>query len=152
MDSCSYTFRFIVVYRIPPFPKNNIQKSTFMKEFGDLVEQSTTLSRKLAILGDFNVHVDSSRESESAQLSTLFESFGLVQHVHGSIHINGHTMGPIITRAIDDLIDKCEVGDFIFDHNSHSIEIRKAASNQEENNLQLSERDAQQNEDGGKQL
>ena len=72
-----------------------------MKEFGDLVEQSSTLSGKLVILGDFNVHVDSSRDSESAQLSTLFESFGLVQHVYGSTHISGHTLDLLITRAID---------------------------------------------------
>ena len=118
MDSSSYTFRFIVVYRIPPSRKKNIQKSTFMKEFGDLVEICSTLSGKLVILGDYNVHVDSSRDSESAQLSTLFESFGLVQHVQCSTHISGHTLDLIITRAIDDSIDECEVGDFISYHNS----------------------------------
>ena len=126
MDSSSYTFRFLVVYRIPPSPKNNNQKSIFMTEFGDLVEQSSTLSEKLVILGDFNVYMDSSRDSESAQLSTLFESFGLVQHVHGCMHISGYTLDLIVARTIDDLIDECEVGDFISDRNSIHTSLKSA--------------------------
>ena len=70
--------------------------------------------------------MDSSRDSESVQLSTLFESFGLVQHVHGSTHISGYTLDLIVTRAMDDLIDECEVGDFISDHNSIHTSVKSA--------------------------
>ena len=37
VEASSFTFRFIVIYRVPPSNKNGIQKSTFISEFGDLL-------------------------------------------------------------------------------------------------------------------
>ncbi len=122
MDIASFTFRFIIIYRVPPSTKNNIQKPMFVSEFGDLLEQVSTSSGKLLLLGDFNAHMDSSGDHEGSQLSALFESFDLAQHVTGPTHIDGHTLDLVISRATDDIVKSCEVGCFISDHNCiHTI-------------------------------
>ena len=42
LDANSFTFRFIIIYRIPPSSKNNIPKSAFLRELGDLLESTAT--------------------------------------------------------------------------------------------------------------
>ena len=92
VQSQSATIRFIVLYRIPPSSKNNIRKSTFISEFADLLEQSSTFSGQLVLLGDFNVHFNSVNDGERIQLAALLDRFGLVQHVSGATHTSGHTL------------------------------------------------------------
>ena len=58
LEAGSFSFHFIVLYRVPPSTQNKIQKSSFLTDFGELIEQTSNLSGKLIILGDFNIHVD----------------------------------------------------------------------------------------------
>ena len=77
----SFSFRFIVVYRVPPSVQNKIQKSSFITDFGDLIEQTSNLSGKLIILGDFNIHADNNNDAEANLFLDLLDTFGLKQHV-----------------------------------------------------------------------
>ena len=97
IDVASFTFRFIIIYRVPPSKKNKIKKGAFITEFGDLIEQSSSLTGKLVILGDFNIHMELSDDGECRQLSALLDSFGLVQHVSGSTYVHGHTLDLVIS-------------------------------------------------------
>ena len=97
LTAASVTFSFIVIYRVPPTKKNKILKSSFINELGDLLETTSTLSGKLVLLGDFNVHLDKSSEPEAIQLRSLLDSFGMEQHVDGPTHIRGHTLDLVIT-------------------------------------------------------
>ena len=124
MDASSFTFRFIIIYRIPPSSKNKIQKSKFIEELGDLLEATATLSGKLVLLGDFNVHLDSSSNAETTQLTNLLNAFGLVQHVKNSTHIDGHTLDLVVSRESDDIVQSCDVGAFASDHNTIHISLR----------------------------
>ncbi len=124
MDIMSFTFRFIVIYR-PPLT-DGTKKSTFIKEIGDLIEKTATLSGKLLLLGDFNVHVDNCRDRESAQLLALFEAFGLMQHVSGPTHFKGHTLDLVVSRATDDIVQSCTVGSYVSDHKCIHINLKAA--------------------------
>ena len=124
MTSISFTFRFIVIYRPPPSTNNKIKKSAFIDELGDLLELTSTMHGKLVLLGDFNVHVDSGSDSEATDLQSLFDCFGLVHHVHGATHIEGHTLDLVVSRASDDIVHSCEVGSFISDHNAIHIALK----------------------------
>ena len=128
LTAASVTFRFIVIYRVPPTKKNKILKSSFIDELGDLLESTSTLSGKLVLLGDFNVHLDKSSEPEAIQLRSLLDSFGMEQHVAGPTHICGHTLDLVISRTTDNLVQSCEVGSFVSDHNAINIALKSGRS------------------------
>ena len=106
------------LYRVPPSVQNKIQKSSFITDFGDLIEQTSNLSEKLIILGDFNIHVDNNNDSEANQFLDLLDAFGLKQHVSGSTHVRGHTLHLVISRDSDNIVQNCEVGSFASDQNA----------------------------------
>jgi len=124
LNSSSFTFRFVIIYRIPPSTKNKIQKCAFIKELGDLLESTATLPGKLILLGDFNVHIDCRDDSEGQQLTSLINSFNLTQHVSGATHIGGHTLDLVLSRTEDDVVQGCEVGTFLSDHNSITFNLK----------------------------
>ena len=124
LDASSFTFRFVIIYRIPPNSKNKIQKSTFIEELGDLLEATATLSGKLMLLGDFNVHLDNSSDPEGRQLTSLLASFGMEQHVTDATHVDGHTLDLVVSRVTDEVVQCCKVGPFISDHNSILISLK----------------------------
>ena len=128
LEAGSFSFRFIVLYRVPPSTQNKIQKSSFLTDFGELIEQTSNLSGKLIILGDFNIHVDSCDDAEGGQFSDLLDAFGLKQHVSGSTHVRGHTLDLVISREADDIIQSCEVGTFASDHNAITFTLRSGHS------------------------
>ena len=64
------------------------------------LEPASTMSGKLVIAGDFNIHMDKKTDTECSQLSSLIDYFGLVQHVSRSTHMTGHTLG--LARDIQD--------------------------------------------------
>ena len=114
----SYALRIVVIYRVPPSKQNKLQKSAFVTELADLLEEAATWTGKLILLGDFNIHWYSVADSERQKLSSLLDSFGLCQHVEGPTHTGGHTLDLVISRTVDDLVSLCTVSDFISDHNA----------------------------------
>jgi len=49
--------------------------------------------------GDLNKHVDDLSDRHASHFMELVTSFGLVQHVAGLTHTNGHTLDLIITDS-----------------------------------------------------
>ena len=114
----SQAFCIVVIYRVPPSKQNKIQKSKFLEEFADLLEQAATWTGRLLLVGDFNVHWDTQDDAEKKQLAELLDAFGLTQHVDGPTHTGGHTLDLVISRTDDDIVVECFVSDFISDHNA----------------------------------
>ena len=74
----SKAFRIVVIYRPPPSQQNQLQKSLFVAEFADLLEQAATWTGQLLILGDFNVHWDVKGDTEKKQFEDLLEAFSMI--------------------------------------------------------------------------
>ena len=123
LEAASYTFRFVVIYRVPPSDVNKLQKSLFVEQLADYLELAATLLGKLILIGDFNVHWDSVDDSEDVKLATLLDSYNLVQHVTGPTHKAGHTLDLVISRKEDDLVASCDTGDFVSDHNTIRVTL-----------------------------
>ena len=102
---------------------NRLKKSLFVEELSDCIEHAATLSGKLILIGDFNVHWDCEEDSERMKLATLLNDYDLVQHVKGLTHERGHTLDLVITRQEDDLVASCDIGAFISDHNSLHVTL-----------------------------
>ena len=106
------------MYRIPPSSNSKLKKSLFVDELSDYIEHTATLSGKLILIGDFNVHWDCEEDSERMELATFLNDYDLVQHMKALTHERGHTLDLVITHQEDDLVASCDIGAFISDHNS----------------------------------
>ena len=92
-----------------------MKRSLFVEELSDYIEHAATLSSKLILIGDFNVHWDCEGDSKRMELATLLNDYDLVQHVKGPTHERGHALDLLITRQEDDLVVSCDIGAFISD-------------------------------------
>ena len=61
------------------------------------------MREELLIVGDFNIHVDSSN-NESKSFHDILNANGLTQHVTSPIHQKGHTLDLVITREPSNLL------------------------------------------------
>ena len=119
----SKAFRIVVIYRPPPSQQNQLQKSLFVTEFADLLEQAATWTGQLLILGDFNVHWDVEGDTEKKQFEDLLEAFSMIQHLEGPTHSRGHTLDLVMSHADDDTVASCSTSHFISDHNAISVRL-----------------------------
>ena len=104
--------RIAVIYRSP-----SSQIGAFLADFASLLEQLIPNSDNLLIVGDFNFHLDDSKNTDVIKLHNLLESFNLKQHVATPTHSRGHTLDLIITRSEDDVVDGIVVsGPTLSDH------------------------------------
>ena len=83
--------RVVVVYRPPPSCKNGLRYEDFALEWASYIEQFVEVQEELLIVGDFNIHVDSSN-NESQSFLNILNANGLIQHVKSSTHQKGHIL------------------------------------------------------------
>ena len=77
------------IYR-PPDPV-----TAFFSELQDILSYISTLPHDLALMGDFNLRIDSS-SSDAGWLSGILDSFDLHQYVDFPTHIHGHYLDLMI--------------------------------------------------------
>ena len=80
-----------MVYRPPPSRKIGLRYENFAIEWSSYIEQFVEVREELLIVGDFNIHVDSSNNESKGFLDILNEN-GLTQHVTSPTHQKGHTL------------------------------------------------------------
>ena len=82
---CGQSCRIILnIYR-PPGPD-----IAFFSELRDILSYISTLPHDLALMGDFNLRIDSS-SSDAGRLTGILESFDLHQYVDFPTHTHGHS-------------------------------------------------------------
>ena len=112
------------IYRIPPSTKNGLTKKEFLNDLSNFLEILTIKPDKLLLIGDFNVHWDNTTDTETEAFKELLKSFDLTQFVNGPTHEKGHTLDFAITRANDDIMSHCQLGEFISDHCTIDLFLR----------------------------
>jgi hypothetical protein len=94
----------------------------FLAEIEAFVESLAVVLDKLIVMGDFNLHVDSSSSIPAKKFLTMMESYGFHQYVTGPTHDKGHTLDLVFARPDDGLISCASVTSRISDH--HAVECR----------------------------
>ena len=117
--------RVVVVYRPPSSCKNELRYDDFAIEWASYIEQFFEVQEELFIVGDFNIHVDSSN-NESQSFLGILNANGLIQHVKSSTYQKGHILDLVITREQSILLKRPPVvfisGVFFYlINNYHSI-------------------------------
>ena len=111
--------RVVVVYRPPPSCKNGLRYEDFAVEWASYIEQFVEVQEELIIVGDFNIHVDSSN-NESQSFLDILNANGLIQHVKSSTHQKGHILDLVITREHSNLLKRPPVVSGVSDLKSSS--------------------------------
>lgn len=91
----------VLVYR-PPKASN-----TFLSEFSELLTAVCPMSPYTIIMGDFNIHVDSSSCPFAAEFLSLLDCFNVSQHVQGPTHVKGHTLDLVCTFGLTPVHLEC---------------------------------------------
>ena len=94
----SSKLRVIVIYCPPYSAAHPVTSSVFLDQFSVYLESVVMSPEPLLITGDFNIHVNVSRDPDAARFLELLTSMGLEQHVDKPTHISGHTLDLVITR------------------------------------------------------
>jgi len=97
-------FRLVTIYRPPRSKVNKTTVSQFLVDFSSLLEDLAVYPGKLAVVGDFNIHVDNPNDNDACSFLSILGSAGLVQHVKGVTHKDGHTLDLIISRQEDTFV------------------------------------------------
>ena len=86
-----------MVYRHTPSCKNGFRCEDFAVEWASYIENFVEVQGEQFIVGDFNIHVDSSNNELQTFLDIL-NANGLIQHVNSSTHQKGRILDLVITR------------------------------------------------------
>ena len=108
----------VLIYRPPPSKNNKLTIPMCLEEFSQLAEiLMEDCTFPLAVVGDFNFHLDTPNNQDVLKFNDLLDSMNPVQHVKGSTHRHGHTLDLIITRRGEKLIGNVQVlSDVYSDH------------------------------------
>ena len=86
---------FLVIYR----PGSKSVCELFFTELIEVLESLAVYNCQVIITGDINIHLDVKTDPHTIRFEDLLDSFGLVQHVVGATHDQGHTLDVVITRS-----------------------------------------------------
>ncbi|XP_072033092.1 uncharacterized protein [Amphiura filiformis] len=116
---------YIVIYRPYPSSVNKLKTSEFLDDFDNFIEFVNTMSSKIVLVGDFNIHVNEPFKSDVSHFLTTIDNAGFHQHVVGPTHINGNTIDLVISRLDEDLVMNCAVDLRLSDHNVISFSVQQ---------------------------
>ncbi|XP_072042975.1 uncharacterized protein [Amphiura filiformis] len=116
---------YIVIYRPYPSSVNKLKTSEFLDDFDNFIEFVNTMSSKIVLVGDFNIHVNEPFKSDVSHFLTTIDNAGFHQHVVGPTHINGNTIDFVISRLDEDLVMNCAVDLRLSDHNVISFSVQQ---------------------------
>ena len=86
----------MVIYH-PPGSSAGKNNPVFLDEFCDFVASISMDYENILYLGDFNLHVNNSKDMEAVQFLDMIEALGLNQNIKGATHRLGNTLGLILT-------------------------------------------------------
>ena len=105
------------IYHPPYSLTNKITNGRFIEEFTDYVSTSLPKHQNNIFIGDFNLHVSDSLDTDSAIFNDTIEAMGLYQHVGFSTHKSGNVLDLILSDiTIQSKVVTAAPGPFISDH------------------------------------
>ena len=98
------TINFFCIYRPPLSHKNKLNLTLFLEEFPNLLDFSNSITGKMIILGDFNLHFDQPNSPDVSKILDSIQMFDLMQTVDKPTHRCGHILDWILHRRDDDIL------------------------------------------------
>ena len=93
------------IYHPPYSLTNKITNGRFIEKFTDYVSTNLPEHQNNIFIGDFNLHVSNTLETDSAIFNDPTEALGLYQHVSFSTHKSGN----VLDLVLSDITSKSKV-------------------------------------------
>ena len=103
-SASSHHLNFVIVYRYC-----EITPSTFFSEFYNFIDSIFMDFKNLVILGDFNLHMNNSFDSEIVKFNDILSTFGLTQLVESTTHKKGNILDLIITNKKETAVNNITI-------------------------------------------
>ena len=71
----------VILYRPPPSQDNGLTTSTFKSEFSEFLSQCVITTHELIIIGDINIHLDTSDSTHTLKFIELLQTNGLYNNM-----------------------------------------------------------------------
>ncbi|KAJ8375898.1 hypothetical protein SKAU_G00064780 [Synaphobranchus kaupii] len=84
----------ILLYRPPK------THPSFLSELSELLTIASSLSNRLLLTGDFNIHVDLPNSPLTPDFLSLLDCFHLTQHINFPTHAKGHTLDLVCSSSL----------------------------------------------------
>lgn len=104
VSSASTSLELLVIYRPPRSKKNKLTSTLFFDELSSLLESMCVAANNIAIVGDFNIHVDDEEDHDATRFLATLDLHDLQQHVKEPTHKDDHTLDLLISRKDSELI------------------------------------------------
>ena len=88
------SLRFELFYRLPA---KTVTISKFINEFTRYIDAHSLLESNTVILGDFNIHMNDIRNTDTLDFQATMHALGFHQHVECATHNKGHILDLIFT-------------------------------------------------------
>ena len=109
--------RLAVIYSPPSSSKCGKPVGQFLEDFRTYLDNHSTTSGKLLLVGDFNLHVEDGQNRDSQGFLDLLSGMGLQQHVNEPTHLHGHLLDLVMTRSSEPIVKDLQVEGAVFsDH------------------------------------
>nr|XP_055053668.1 uncharacterized protein LOC129438773 isoform X1 [Misgurnus anguillicaudatus] len=105
------SFALATIYRPPG------HHADFLKEIANFLSELVVTVDKALIVGDFNIHVDNSKDALGRAFMDVLNSLGIKQNVSGPTHTRKHTLDLILSLGLN--INDIEISpqsDAVSDH------------------------------------
>jgi hypothetical protein len=96
-SNLSLKFNVVIIYRSPGACRQSFDEFNEFLCFFNYIEQ-------VIIIGDFNIHVDQTKDNNAISFARLLEQYEWIQHVSEITHDAGHTLDLILTKKQANLI------------------------------------------------
>ncbi|XP_061133329.1 uncharacterized protein LOC133153215 [Syngnathus typhle] len=107
-----------IIYR-PPKPN-----PAFLSDLSEFLTQLCAISPSVILLGDFNIHVDSTTCKTATEFLDILNSFNITQHVDFPTHKKGHTLDLICTTGLSiSNLTSFNLTDILSDHLALTLDI-----------------------------
>ena len=83
----------VTIYRSQPISES------FFQDFKKLLEKLVTFRCPIAVVGDFNIHLENPENPHTVKFNEYLQSFGIQQHVSSPTHNKGGILDVFITRS-----------------------------------------------------
>ncbi|XP_041642854.1 uncharacterized protein LOC121509496, partial [Cheilinus undulatus] len=101
MDAMYAPLQIVLIYRPPK------ATTTFLSDLSELLTSVCSRSSSILLLGDFNIHVDSTSCTLTSEFLSLLDCFNITQHVQGPTHSKGHTLDLVCSTGLTPFIPQC---------------------------------------------
>ena len=105
------------IYHPPSSTVNRASNGAFIDDFLEFLTDLLTDCRNIILLGDFNMHIEDSSDTEAQTFAESVEALGLTQHVNFTTHVEGNILDLVYTKMVSAVkITSCKQGPFFSDH------------------------------------